>query len=222
MIRQDYLPHHNEITVFQDDDMFLINSDTEALGEFVEVYKNDSVLDIGTNQGALLLYASRFNPRKLTGIDINKRALELARKNLEYNNISNFELILKDVREYDSHELYDRIICNPPYFETRYDNLANNKFKNMAKHETTITLPELIEAIDKNLKYNGVLYFLFLTSRFESVVCELNKHHLHIKEMKFVYDKKKKYSNVFMVKCVKNSKIGTNVLKPLIFGENND
>lgn len=222
MIRQDYLPHHNEIKVFQDDDMFLINSDTEALGEFLEVYKNDSILDIGTNQGALLLYASRFNPRKLTGIDINRRALELAKMNLESNNISSYELICKDVREYDSKESYDRIICNPPYFETKEDNLASNNYKNMAKHETTITLTELIDAIDRNLKYNGVLYFLFLTSRFEAVVCELNKHHLHIKEMKFVYDKKKKYSNVFMVKCVKNAKIGANVLKPLIFGENND
>ncbi len=222
MIRKDYLAHHPEISVFQDDEMFLMNSDTEALGEFLEVYKNDSVLDIGTNQGALLLYASRFNPTKLTGIDINTRALELAKKNLEYNNINNFELINSDIREYVNPLGFDRIICNPPYFQTKEDNLANNNYKNMAKHETTITLRELITSIDKNLKYNGVLYFLFLTSRFEEVICELNKHHLHIKEMKFVYDKKKKFSNVFMVKCVKNAKIGANVLKPLVFGENND
>lgn len=220
MIRLDYLPNFKDIKLYQDTDMFLVNSDTEALGNFLEVYRNDSVLDIGTNQGALLLYASRFNPKKLTGIDINTKALDLAKKNLELNNIKDFELINDDVRNLNNE--YDVIICNPPYFETKEDNLANNKFKNMAKHETTITLHELVKSIDRNLKYNGTLYFLFLTSRLEEVVVTLNKYHLHIKEMKFVYDKKKEFSNVFMVRCVKNARLGLNVVKPLIFGENRD
>ena len=60
--------------------MFCINTDTQVLGEFLEVYKKDRVLDIGTNTGALLIYASLFNPTKLVGIDINDKALALAKK----------------------------------------------------------------------------------------------------------------------------------------------
>ena len=48
--------------------MFCINTDTQVLGEFLNIYKQDVVLEIGTNTGALLLYASKFNPKKMIGI----------------------------------------------------------------------------------------------------------------------------------------------------------
>ena len=55
MITLDYLPNHPEIKLYQDDKMIRINTDTQCLGEFIKVYKEDTVLDIGTNNGALLL-----------------------------------------------------------------------------------------------------------------------------------------------------------------------
>ena len=88
-IRLDYLPNRENYKIYQDDEMFCINTDTMVLGEFLEVYKKDVVLEIGTNTGALMLYASRFNPRRLVGIDINERALEIAEKNMELNNVKN-------------------------------------------------------------------------------------------------------------------------------------
>ena len=91
MIKKDYLENHKELEIYQDSDMFLINSDTTVLGEFLEVYRNDTILDVGTNTGALLIYASRFKPKKMIGIDINEKALELAKKNMELNNLKNFE-----------------------------------------------------------------------------------------------------------------------------------
>ena len=44
----------------------------------------------------------------------------------------------------------------------------------------------------------------------------LEKNHFTVKEMKFVYDCNKDFSNVFMVKCVKYGNIGTIVQKPVI------
>ena len=38
--------------------MFCINTDTTVLGEFLNIYRNDTVLDMGTNNGALMIYAS--------------------------------------------------------------------------------------------------------------------------------------------------------------------
>ena len=47
MIRLDHLPKHEDIKLYQDDEMFCINTDTMVLGEFLEVYKKDVVLEIG-------------------------------------------------------------------------------------------------------------------------------------------------------------------------------
>ena len=72
MIKKDYLPGHKEIIVYQDDTMFRMNTDTEVLGNFLNIHKNDTVLDMGTNQGALMLYASLFNPKKIIGLEIQR------------------------------------------------------------------------------------------------------------------------------------------------------
>ena len=215
MITKDYLPNHPEVELFQDDEMLRINTDTMVLGEFLNIYKNDTVLDMGTNQGALLLYANFFTPKKLIGLELNQRGCDLAIKNMELNHIENAEIICGNILTYTS-EPVDVIICNPPYFKTDEDNKGKNGFKAIAKHEGELTLKNLIASIERNLKDNGVLYFLFLSSRLDEVMMELRNKHLIPTIIKFVYDDEKKYSNVFLVKAVKNGKVGLVVEKPVI------
>lgn len=215
MIKKDYLPSHKEITVYQDDTMFRMNTDTEVLGNFLNIHKNDIVLDMGTNQGALMLYASLFNPKKIIGLEINKEALKLAKMNMEENNIKNYELINDNIITYQN-ELVDVIICNPPYFKTKEDNKSLNNYKNLAKHEGELTLELLINSIQRNLRDGGELYFLNLSSRLDEVLEVLRKYNLTPKIVKFVHDINKEYSNVFLVKCIKNASDGMVVEKPII------
>jgi len=210
----DFLPNTN-IKIVQDDEMFRINTDTEVLGNFLEVYKEDICLDMGCNNGALLLYMSRFNPKKLIGLDINPRGLELAKINLDNNNVKNYELINADIKEFTGNQV-DVIVCNPPYFKTPNKDFGANDYKAIAKHEVLIDLKSLIASINRNLKDGGTLYFLFLTTRLEEVMNELRKNNLKVKKMQFVYDENKENSNVFMIKAIKNGNVGINVIKPII------
>ena len=214
-ITKAFLPNHPDVTVYQDDEMFCINTDTYVLGEFLNIYRNDVVLDMGTNNGALLLYASFFKPKKLIGLEINNKALELAKKNLDENKVTNYQLINDNIVTYKGEEV-DVIICNPPYFKTKKEELCDNYYKALAKHEGELTLETLMASIRRNLKNNGTLFFLFLTSRLQEVVDEMKKNKLRIKEMKFVYDVNKEYSNVVLIKAVKGGNYGMNVSKPII------
>ena len=211
----DFLPNHEDIKIIQDDEMFRINTDTACLGEFLEIYKEDTVLDIGTNNGALLMYASLFNPKKLIGIDINDKALELAKLNLDSLGLTNYELIKADANNYIGEEV-DVIICNPPYFKTRKEDLSKNPYLALAKHEDNLRLDNLIKTIYKNLKLNGTLFMLFQTTRLDEVILELNKNKLNVKLLQFVYDEAKDYSNVVLIKAVKCSQAGLNVIKPIV------
>ena len=80
----DYLPNTN-IYLYQDTEMFRVNSDTRYLGEFLNVKKDETVLDVGTNNGALLLYANLLGCKKLIGVDINEEAIKLCEENMLYN-----------------------------------------------------------------------------------------------------------------------------------------
>lgn len=213
-IRLDYLPNTN-IKLYQDDEMFCINTDTQVLGEFLNIYREDTVLEIGTNTGALLLYANKFKPKKLIGIDINEKAIELAKINMNLNGINNYELKVCDGNTYSDNQV-DVIIFNPPYFKTDKNNQSNNKYLTLAKHEDGFSLESMMECINRNLKNNGTLYFLFQTLRLNEVLQLLTRKHLIVKEMKFVYDENKENSNVFVLRAVKNAKEGMVVTKPII------
>lgn len=212
--RLDYLPNHEEIKIYQDDEMFCINTDTMVLGEFLDIKKKDIVLDIGTNTGALLLYASKFKPKKLIGIDINEKALELAKENMKLNNITNVELIHADGNTFRNNEEVDVVIFNPPYFKTPSSDKGSNKYLALAKHEDNFPLESMIQCVNRNLRNNGTLYFLFQTTRLNEGLKVLNEKKLVVKKMQFVYDENKENSTVVMLKAVKGAKEGVLVQKP--------
>jgi len=214
MLTNDFLPNTN-FKIIQDDKSFRINVDTEVLGSFLKCHKKDLVYDFGTNNGALMLYASLFSPKKIVGIDINKKALDLAKINLENNGITNYELVHADIKTLELDRA-DTIICNPPYFKTEEQNLCLNEDKKGAKHEYHLDLDSLVCSISRNLKDNGYLYFLFLTSRMDEVFLTFKKYNLAIKKMQLVYYKNRDNSQVFMVEARKNQKPNLTVLKPII------
>lgn len=216
-MRIDYLPHHEDIKIKQDERFIYINTDTQVLGEFLNIYRNDSVLDLGCNTGGLMLYASLFHPKSITGLDINHEALSLCDENMKLNHIHNYHLIHANLLTYTAPTPFDVVICNPPYFKTAKKLLAQNDYLNLAKHETNgLTLEGLIASVSRNLIDGGTLYFLYLTSRMQEVFLILERYHLKVKELKFVYDENKENANIFMIRATKNGKDGLTVGKPRI------
>ena len=57
-MRKDYFLRE-DLVLYQDQDAFCFNTDTKFLAHFMELRKNEVVLDIGTNNGALLLAADQ-------------------------------------------------------------------------------------------------------------------------------------------------------------------
>lgn len=215
-LSKDYLPLHQDIVLYQHKKMFRVNTDTSLLGNYLKVNKEDSVLDIGTNNGALLLYASLYYPSKLVGIDINSEALEIARLNLESNNISNFELVHSNIKDYISKEKYDVIVSNPPYFNTQNESLKNNnEYLKMARHEEYLLLEDLIKGVSINLKEDGIFYLIHTAPRLEEIKRCLNKYSLYIKEYTKVRDVNKENDHVVLLtinkdinsKCIERERI---------------
>lgn len=219
-LRIDYLPKHEDIKIYQDDEMFCINTDTMVLGEFLEIKKSDVVLDIGTNTGALMLYINMHKPKKVVGIDINEKALALAKKNMEINNVENYELIYADGNTFRYSEEFDVIVFNPPYFKKPLKDETLNKYLALAKYEDNFKLEAMINTVNKNLRNGGTFYYLFQTSRLNEVIIELYKKKLVVKKLKFVYDVNKETSTLVLIKAVKGAKEGLVVDKPIIIDRN--
>jgi len=80
---------------------------------FLKEEKKGRVLDLGCGYGVVGVILSSNKNLFIDMVDINKRAIELSKENLELNNIKNANCFESNI--YDNiKEKYDYIITNPP------------------------------------------------------------------------------------------------------------
>ena len=83
--------------------------------EYLKPTKNDIVLDLYSGTGTIGIYVSKY-VKKVISVEINKFAVEDAKKNKELNNVDNIEFICDDVANVIDRfkENIDSIIVDPP------------------------------------------------------------------------------------------------------------
>lgn len=210
----DYLPG-TDIYLYQHKDMFRNNTDTALLGNFMKIRKRDRVLDIGTNNAALLLYASQYHPASLTGVEINEQACIIARKNMEHHNL------LADIQQADilacKLPSFTCIVCNPPYFKIEDSGEVNvNEHVRNARHETKLDLTTLLPRVAQLLEDRGRFYMVHRADRFIDIACLMRSSHMEIKTVQFVYDEAKDEARSVLIEAMRNGKANCKILSPHI------
>lgn len=211
----DYLPN-TDIYYYQHPDMFHVNTDTALLGQFMNVRKKDVVMDIGTNNGALLLYAMQYKPKQLIGVEINEEACKLARYNLDHHKQFSATILQEDILTL-RHEPVSCIFCNPPYFKVSDPKQINdNEHLSRARHETSLNLEVLLPKISSLLQDRGRLYMVHRADRLMDLAILCRNHHMEIKKIQLVYDDAKEDARSVLIEAMKHGKAHCRILKPII------
>lgn len=147
--------------------IFYVNTDTliprpetELMVEkLVNMFKEKkiSILDIGTGSGCILIsLLSELKNSKAVGIDISKKALIIAKKNLVKHALQNKIKFLNRSLDSNFYQKFDLIVSNPPYIKTRE---VKNLSQDIKKYEPRIALDggndglDLIKKIIYKTKY---------------------------------------------------------------------
>ncbi len=115
--------------------------ETELLIEFVsKKFKNKDIfiLDVGTGSGCIILsLLEELKSIRGVGIDISKKAIEIAKKNAKmYKNFKRIKFLNRDINQiYDKK--FDLIISNPPYISTHQ---IKNLSEDIKRYEPRIAL----------------------------------------------------------------------------------
>lgn len=89
---------------------------TELLIENTVFRPRDQVLEVGCGWGAVGVAAAKSAPQgHVVLTDVNRRAVHLARRNLERNGITNAEVRSGSLFDPVQGEAFDVIVTNPPY-----------------------------------------------------------------------------------------------------------
>ena len=144
--------------------------------------KNDSFqcLDIGAGTGLLSLMAAQKNIQiKIDAVEIDAPAAEQVRKNIAASPwINNIQVFNEDIISFKAEKKYDYIISNPPFFED--DLKSADKTKNNAKHDTSLSLLELLQVVDNHLATAGIFAVLLPYHRVDYFIEESKKRGLYL------------------------------------------
>ena len=129
------------------------------------------VLDIGTGSGCIAIsLAKLLKDSAVTAVDVSEKALEVAKKNAEANNV-NVRFILDDILNPQNTELidnqYDIIVSNPPYVcESEKSEMRANVLNYepstalfVTDNDPLIFYRKILEFAQKTLKPSGEVWF---------------------------------------------------------------
>ena len=196
----------------QDEDRYKVNTDTVCLGMFLDPLHGKTVLDIGCNTGALLLYAHHQGAKQLLGVEIHEDALKLADENLKRYTDS-YCLYHQRVQDLNIDPV-DVIVCNPPFFEM--NNTTEDPYFKEAMFEESLPLEELFRSFRRLLKNNGTVYLIYQADRFPELYEMCKQYHFKIMKMQYVHDIHSKHALRVLVKLKVGKMSKLKVYEPVL------
>lgn len=140
-----------------------VTLDACLFGASIEVSDSKRILDIGTGTGLLSLMAAQRCNAKIDAVELDVDAMQQAKENFRQSpwreRLNVIHSAVQDLPETD--ELYDTIICNPPFFDNALK--APDVQRNMARHTCSLSFDDLARAIDKQLMKSGNAWLLLPT-----------------------------------------------------------
>ena len=190
------------------------------MANFVQIRKNDSVLDIGTGTGIIpILLAGKTPAGKIVGIDIQEEMVEMAKRSVELNRIEErVKIIHGDIRkgnEYFKASQFNVIISNPPYMKKGGGFVNSRDTKAIARHEITCTLEDIIRESSRIVVSGGRLAMVHRPERMVDVVYLMRYYAIEPKLARFVHPYKGTEPNLFLIQGTKGGNPGLKVQKPL-------
>lgn len=210
-----------DLKIIQNTKMFSFSLDSVLLSNYYKPNKKVKfIADFGTNNGIIPLLISRISDCRIWGLEIQKEACNLAKKNMLVNNLEHRVSIIEcDLREYvkNKNNFFDVVYSNPPFFKVNDGSKLNKKSEHLipARHETSLTLDETIYSAKVALKNGGTLVMIHLAERLEEIVVSLKQHNFSLKTLRIVYSKKGEIAKKVLLTAINDGNQGITILEPL-------
>lgn len=198
--------------IYQHPDHFHFNTDTKLLAQFLKVKKNERILDIGTNNAALLYACDDVDVKELVGVEILEEACQIAQMNTQFFK-HDIRIVHSPIQDFEEEE-FDVIVSNPPYFKmdaTHPD--IQYTLRQYGRVEINLSLEELIKNAARLLKSNGRFYFVHRPNRLNEIAHFLFQYNFHIKTLQIAYDRN--IAKSILIEAIKESNCDCNILQPL-------
>jgi len=134
-----------------------VNTDGVLLGAWVDIQKDDSVLDIGTGSGVIALMIAQRAALKIDAVEIDSDSAQQAGENFRKSSwskkLSVFHDSFQKFYKNANFQLYDHIVTNPPFFADGIKPQSQKRFS--ARSSENLSIEELLFGVNKIIAPNG-------------------------------------------------------------------
>ncbi len=195
-------------------------TDAVLLSDFAGRHRVNTACDLGTGCGIIpLLLLKNETADRVTGVEIQSAAAEIARKNAELNNIKdNFAVLNCDMKEIKANApsgAFDLVTCNPPYKVAGGGSQNLSEAQRIARHEIKCVFADVVAAAKHLLKFGGFLCVCHRPERLADIFCEMRAQNIEPKVLREVIQREGKEPWLVLVEGKVGAKSGMTVLPPL-------
>ena len=217
--RIDDLEYKN-LKIIQKKDGFKFGIDSVLLTGFAKKIKAGStVVDLGSGTGVIsLLLSKKTKAKKIYAVEIQDTIAEIAKRNVQMNDIENIEVLnidLKNISSKIKKESMDIVVTNPPYKKLNSGLLSDDEVNLISRHEYKCNLEDVIKCAKYLLKDKGELYMVHRAERLVDIMSLMREYKIEPKIVRFVSSKVGEKPTMILVKGVKNANEFLKIEDPL-------
>ncbi|MDR2817619.1 MAG: methyltransferase [Oscillospiraceae bacterium] len=179
-------------------------TDAFLLANFAALGHNEVVLDLCAGCGIVgfLLFLTK-NPKLIHAVEVQKEAVDLMRRTVEENKLTNFDVRLADLRDLDSNAFHggniNLIVCNPPYKAEFSGLLSKRGDVAIARHEVMCTIDDICKVASRLLGVGGRLCLCQRSERLVDTLVTMRANKIEPKRIRFVSFKMGRSPWLFLV-----------------------
>lgn len=207
---------HNGLMLYQDTDYACFNADALWLCSFLRLGARDNVVELGSGTGVICVLGADNTKASFTGVERQKRLVELAQKSAAYNRqqIRFLEADVAQASERLGRGQFTAAVMNPPYFTSGEQSESASRC--LARHDAGDSLAAFLAAAFALVKNGGKLFIVYPASALSELYAALLNARFQPKRMRFVHTKPEEPALRVLIEAKKDSKAGLVVEPALI------
>jgi len=219
----DLLTH--DLRIILSDEVFSFSLDSVLLARFCTTPPRGRIIDLCSGNGVIPLLLSTRSKLPITGVEIQPRVADMARRSVQMNRLEGqIEIVESDLRVY-AYEVppgsYDLVTVNPPYLPQSLGMKNRNEHMAIARFEIMCTMDEVVAAASRLVRNGGKVAVVHRASRLAELLASLRAHRLEPKRLRMVHPRAGTEANMVLVEAIRDANPELRVLPPLFVYEGN-
>jgi len=205
-----------DIRIIQKKKGHRFTTDSILLARHSSPKRYTKVLELGTGCGVVSMLLARMDPAiRITAVEIQKEASEMAIRNVRLNNMeSRITILNRDIKDLPGilpSSNFDYIITNPPYRSPDAGRTSPVRERAIAGQEFAVTIGDIMKVSQYLLKIKGRLSLVYAAERLVDLFSEMRNYRIEPKKLIFIPTRKDGEVRPVWVEGVREGKPGIKI-----------